>query len=167
MKTFQKLCLLIVVCLILSPVDGRTEERTPKKATFLPQWVPQAQFAGYYTAYRKGIYRKHGIDLTILPGGAERPPSRYLETGQAQFVTSWLSSALQMRAKGMRLVNIGQVVQRSSLMLVAKKGSGISKPRDLEGRKVGPLGGRFRDPTQGFFQEGRGCMSRQCASLSR
>lgn len=152
MRTLRGLCLLLAVCFTLSPLWGRAEERTLKRAVFLPQWVPQAQFAGYYMAYRKGIYRKYGIDVTIVPGGAERPPSRYLETGEAQFVTAWLSSALQMRAKGMRLVNIGQVVQRSALMLVAKKGSGITKPRDLEGRKVGLWGGDFEIQPRAFFE---------------
>ena len=34
-----------------------------KDASFIPQWSPQAQFAGYYVAFEKGIYRKYGINL--------------------------------------------------------------------------------------------------------
>jgi NitT/TauT family transport system substrate-binding protein len=115
--------------------------------------VPQAQFAGYYTALRKGIYRKHGIDLTILTGGASMPPSEYLATGRAQFVTSWLSSALLMRSKGLRLVNIGQLVQRSSLMLIAKKSTGIVRPSDMEGKKVGLWAGDFEIQPKALFRK--------------
>lgn len=37
-----------------------------KKVTFVPLWKPQAQFAGYYAALEKGIYKKHGLDVAIL-----------------------------------------------------------------------------------------------------
>lgn len=58
-----------------------------QKASFLPQWSPQAQFAGYYVAYEKGLYRKNGIDLTILQGGPNQPPQDYLEGRKADFVS--------------------------------------------------------------------------------
>jgi NitT/TauT family transport system substrate-binding protein len=152
-KTIRALCVLVMSGLLLSPALGRALDAPLKKAVFLPQWVPQAQFAGYYTAYKKGIYKKHGIDLAILTGGASMPPSEYLETGRAQFVTSWLSSALQMRSKGVRLVNIGQVVQRSSLMLIAKKSKGITKPADMEGKKVGLWAGDFEIQPKVLFRK--------------
>ncbi|MCX5799224.1 MAG: ABC transporter substrate-binding protein, partial [Proteobacteria bacterium] len=46
-----------------------------KKVVFVPQWLPQAQFAGYYVAKEKGIYKKYGIDITILRGGPDYIPS--------------------------------------------------------------------------------------------
>lgn len=143
----------LLISLSLASLHVIAAEGPLRKAVFLPQWVPQAQFAGYYVACKKGMYKKHGIDLTILAGGASRPPSVYLETGRAQFVTSWLSSALQMRSKGIRLVNIGQVVQRSSLMLIAKKSSGIAKPSDMKGRKVGLWAGDFEIQPRAFFRK--------------
>jgi NitT/TauT family transport system substrate-binding protein len=123
-----------------------------KPATFLPQWSPQAQFAGYFVAYEKGFYRDQGIDLTILAGGPDHSPSQFLEEGRADFVTLWLSTALQMRARGVPVVNIGQVVQRSALMLVAKKSSGIHDLRDLDGRKVAVWAGDFRLQPDAFFR---------------
>lgn len=122
---------LIVVLIIQSRAGGL------KKAAFIPQWVPQAQFAGYYVAHEKGIYRKHGIDLTIIPGGAAAPPLELLKTGKAQFGAAWLASAIEARAQGVPLVNVAQIMQRSGLMLVARKSNGIRTPRDLNGKKVG------------------------------
>jgi len=87
-----------------------------KKASFLPQWVPQAQFAGYYIAYEKGIYKKYGIDLTIIPGGPGRQSSDFLKNHKADFVTLWLASGIQLRSRGIKLINIAQIVQRSALM---------------------------------------------------
>ena len=35
----------------------------------MPQWIPQAQFAGYMVAKEKGFYRDAGLDLNLLVGG--------------------------------------------------------------------------------------------------
>ncbi len=92
-------------------------------------------------ALRRGIYRKHGIDLTILPGGPERPSQTFLAEGRADFGILGLSIAISMRDRGIRVFNLAQMLQRSPLMLVAKKSSGIRTPRDLDGKKVGLWGG--------------------------
>jgi NitT/TauT family transport system substrate-binding protein len=132
-----------------SPAYGQARH----SVVFIPQWIPQAQFAGYYVAYEKGYYRKKGIDLQILKGGPERPPSEWLDRGMADFGTLMLSQAIKMRVEGVKLVHIGQIVQRSALMLVAKKSRGIQVPKDLQGKKVGLWRGEFQIQPQAFFQK--------------
>ncbi len=114
-----------------------------KAASFLPQWSPQAQLAGYYVAYEKGIYRQHGIDLTLLPGGPQSPPAEALEKGRATFTSLWLSTAIERRARGVRLLNLAQIVQRSALMLVAKRSARLRDVRDLDGKAIGLWAGDF------------------------
>jgi NitT/TauT family transport system substrate-binding protein len=46
------------------------------KVTLQLKWVTQAQFAGYYVAKDKGIYEKHGLDVTIKPGGLTSRPRK-------------------------------------------------------------------------------------------
>lgn len=128
-------------------------ETARKKITLIPQWQPQAQFAGYYVALDKGFYRNQGIDLNILRGGPESPPSRLLVEGQADFGTMFLSTAIQRSANGVQLVNLGQLVQCSSLMLVARKSSGISIPKDIEGKRVGIWGAEFQIQPLAFFRK--------------
>jgi NitT/TauT family transport system substrate-binding protein len=127
--------------------------RQLKKATFIPQWSPQAQFAGYYVAYEKGIYKKYGIDVKIIRGGPARSSTDYLREDRADFATTWLSTAVRLRSRGERLVNIGQIVQRSALMLVARKSSGIRTPMDLEGKKVGVWRGDFSVQPYAFLRK--------------
>ncbi|WP_244155542.1 ABC transporter substrate-binding protein [Desulfatiglans anilini] len=124
-----------------------------KKAAFIPQWVPQAQFAGYYMALEKGFYQAHGIDLTIISGGPANPPADCLTSGQAQFATLWLCTGLEMRDRGIPVVNIAQMVQRSALMLVAKKSSGIRTIQDLQGKKVGVWGPIFQLQPRALFKK--------------
>lgn len=143
--------LFIAAC----PPHASATERALKKATFIPLWSPQAQFAGYFTALDKGIYRKHGIDLTIINGGPNYSASEYLRKGKADFVLLWLTTAIQERASGVKLVNIAQIVRRSSMMLVTKKTSGIRTPAAMNGKKVGLWGGDFAIPPHAFFNKFR------------
>jgi len=125
-----------------------------QKAAFIPCWVPHAQFAGYYMALHKGIYRKYGIDLTIIPGGPDRPSQTLLTEGEADFGILGLSIAISMRDRGIRVVNLAQMLQRTPLLLVAKKYSGIRTPRDLNGKKVGLWGGTINQvQPQAFFKK--------------
>ncbi len=147
LRTFA--LLLVIFHLMISPCTGENL----RKVTFIPHWQPQAQFAGYYVAYEKGIYKKYGIDLTILKGGPNSSPAEFLEKGQADFITMWLSTAIQKRSQGLELVNIGQIVQRSALMLVAKKIKGIHRPRDIDGKKVGLWGAEYQIQPKAFFKK--------------
>lgn len=124
-----------------------------KKASFIPQWSPQAQFAGYYVAREMGIYRKYGIDLTIFPGGPHSPSLDFLEKGKVDFATMWLSPAIHKRSQGVKLVNIAQIIQRSALILVAKKSRGIYKPQDMDGKKVSLWREEFQIQPMAFFKK--------------
>jgi NitT/TauT family transport system substrate-binding protein len=149
MKSSLWLLFFFTAGLFLPPAAGSAGL---KKATLLPQWFPQAQFAGYYVASEKGLYKKHGIDLKILRGGPERSFRKMLADGQADFATQFLSTGIEKRSQGFRIVSIGQIVQRSGLMLVAKKSSGIHTPADLNGKKVS-LWKDFELQPRAFFRK--------------
>lgn len=128
-------CVILLLCSIGDRVTGG--EVPLKKASLMPLWSPQAQFAGYYVALDKGIYARHGVDLTILKAGPGQSPIQSLKDGQADFAVLWLTTALQHRSADMKLVNLAQMVQRSSLLLISKKSSGIKTIKDMNGKQVG------------------------------
>ena len=153
MKTALPFIICFLLFLFLFTGGVSASEKALKKASLIPQWVPQAQFAGYYVAKEQGIYEKHGIDLTIIPGGPECQPSDLLKNRKAHFATMWLCSGIQMRAEGTNVVNLAQMMQRSALMLVAKKSSGINTPLDMNGKKVGLWGPIFQIQPRAFFKK--------------
>lgn len=110
------------------------------KVTLQLQWVTQSQFAGYYAAVEKGFYEVEGLAVTIKVGAVEIVPQQVVATGGADFGTAWLPKVLASREQGARLVNIAQVFQRSGTREISWKDSGITKPADWRGKRVGTWG---------------------------
>lgn len=129
---------LVVVSIVIVLVSGQVAAQEPelRVVTLATQWIPQSQFAGFYMAREKGIYAKNGLDVTIMPGGPESAPGVRLKSGEAHFMTSDLASALILRDKGVPLVNIAQLGQRTAQLLVARKSDGINTLKDLDGKRV-------------------------------
>lgn len=122
-----------------------------KRVSLLPHWIPQAQFAGYMVAVEKGFYRENGLDLELIQGGPGKDVFMALGSGRTTFGLGWLADGIKKRAAGVELVNLAQIIQRSALLLVAKKKSRIVAPADLTGKKVGIWVGDFYVPFMAFF----------------
>lgn len=144
---------MALACIVLAAIPVSADENAPRKVTFITHWSPQAQFAGYYVAKEKGFYKERGIDIEILPCGPDISASQALGSGKADFAVLWLSQAIQNRSKGINLVNIGQIVQKSGLMFVARKFDGINKPQDLNGKKVSLWDGDLRLQGEMFIKK--------------
>jgi len=150
------LSILLLILIVATSNNADAAEAPPQpltKVSFIPQWVPQAQFAGYYVALETGIYKKYGLDLKIISGGPGRSSSDYLTNRKADFASLWLVSGLKLCSQGVPVVNLAQIVQRSALMLIAKKSSGILKVSDINERRVGLWGAPFETQPQFFIKQ--------------
>ena len=107
------------------------------KVTIQLKWVTQAQFGGYYVAQDKGYYSAAGLDVTIKPGGPDIATPQVIAGGGADVIVDWMPSALASREKGVALVNIAQIFNRSGMMLTCRKDSGIRSPSDFRGKTLG------------------------------
>src|SRR3984885_13213269 len=107
------------------------------KVTIQLKWVTQAQFAGYYVAAAKGLYKDAGLDVTINPGGPDVAPPQVIAGGGADVVIDWMPSALASREKGVPLVNISQTFKKSGLELTCRADTGIKSPADFKGKTLG------------------------------
>lgn len=140
-----------LTCLVLTLMLIPSSAFALEKSSIILQWVPQAQFAGFYMAADKGFYAEEGVDLTIHHGGPDILASEWLETGKAEFATMFLSAAL-IRRSTLDLVNIGQFVQDSALMLITMTDSKITHPQDLDGKKIGLWSNEFQVQPRALFK---------------
>lgn len=137
---------LVLICLSVFVMAADT-------ISFQLHWVPQAQFAGYYCALEQGIYARHGLHVKICNGGPGINPSEQLKKGSADIASMWLTNGIKERAEGNPLRLIAQIEQKSALMLVAKKTSGIKTPADMDGKKISLWDEHFRIQPKAFFKK--------------
>ncbi len=128
---------LVLVTGIACGVSLASGAYAADKVTIQLKWVTQAQFAGYYVAAAKGIYKDAGLDVTINPGGPDVAPPQVIAGGGADVVIDWMPSALASREKGVPLVNISQTFKKSGLELTCRKDTGIKAPADFKGKTIG------------------------------
>jgi NitT/TauT family transport system substrate-binding protein len=124
--------------------------RDLKTVNFLPYWVANAQFAGYYVAAETGIYEKYGIKINIIPFEPFVTSTDLIREGKIDFAPLWLVNAIELKASGADIVNIAQPSSRSSLMLITKKKSGINTIEQMDGKKAGIWSGFDLQPKAMF-----------------
>ena len=124
--------LLSLLCLLcISSFSGYAQ-----KITFSPQWSAQSQFAGYYAALEKGFYDEVGLDVSIVHPSNSYSSINMLKDGTTDFITCELIQAMMASDKGIRLVNLLQTTQHTTLVLISHE-KNISKMSDLAGRRIG------------------------------
>jgi NitT/TauT family transport system substrate-binding protein len=101
------------------------------------KWVAQAQFVGFYVAKAKGFYDAEGLDLTINPGGPNLNGETLVASNADNFaVAGGIENLLAGRARGLPIVGIGMMLQRTPSAYVAFADSGIKSPKDFKGKTV-------------------------------
>lgn len=106
------------------------------------QWLPQAQFAGYYVALDQGYFEEEGFEnVEIVPSGGDIVPQDALVAGDVDFAVAWVPKVLgTLEASGVELTNIAQVFQKSGTLQVSWAGDGIQSVADFEGKRIGSWG---------------------------
>ncbi|MCF8361498.1 MAG: ABC transporter substrate-binding protein [Prolixibacteraceae bacterium] len=120
--------------------------------TFTPQWLPQAQFAGYYVALEKGFYTDEDLTVEIKHPSASVNATEMLKNNTADVISLFLVSAMKARNEKFKLVNIGQLSQHSALMFVTHKKSGIEKLNQLDGKRIGIWKSGFDEVPKALMQ---------------
>jgi len=118
--------------------SGDSGGLTPVKLQL--QWLPQAQFAGYFAAQDQGFFEEEGLEVEIIPSGGDIVPQDALASGSADFCIAWVPKVLGSIEQGANLTNIGQIFQRSGTLQVAFADSDIAAVADFEGKKIGSWG---------------------------
>ena len=106
------------------------------------QWLPQAQFAGYYVALDQGYFEEEGFDsVEIVPSGGDIVPQDALVNGDVDFAVAWVPKVLgTLEASGAELTDIAQVYQKSGTLQVSFKGDGVASVADFEDKRIGSWG---------------------------
>ena len=117
---------------------GNTAKAQAPTIVFTPQWIPQAQFAGYYVAEAKGFFREAGVKVRIEHPTVTQPALGRLTRNQCQATTMTLCQAMEAIDGGTPLVNILQTAMNNAMVIVSAHGK---DPLTQRGARVGIFDG--------------------------
>lgn len=126
-----------IALLVATGAATSAQEQTREKIIFMPQWTPQAQFAGFYVAKEKGFYDYEGIDVEIKHKStySTEPVMDLMQKGNVQICGMQLIGSLIAAGNGTPIVNVMQLTQKTGLRCVTHKS--VTDPQDLNGMTIG------------------------------
>ncbi len=148
-KTAHYLSILLVILLVvmaLAACGGDDDEGQDAQDTIQTSvqfsWVHTIEFAGFYAAEDQGLYADNGLEVRLDEGGFNDAgeyidPIQKVVNGEADFGIASPDQVLLARAAGQPVVAVASVYQRSPVAIFALAESGIVKPQDLVGKKIG------------------------------
>jgi ABC-type nitrate/sulfonate/bicarbonate transport system substrate-binding protein len=129
-----------------SPGAASIDLAHPDVVRFALDWTPNTDHTGLYVAQSKGWYHDAAIDLKILPYSSN-PPEGLMEAGQADCGISFQDSLLFAVAGGSKIKSVMAILQHAASAIAVLASSGITRPRELDGRTYAGFGYANEEPT--------------------
>ncbi|MBX2997734.1 MAG: ABC transporter substrate-binding protein [Caldilineaceae bacterium] len=141
---FLFIILMLSACAPLSPVASPmlpTEEAEPalRPITLGVGYIPSVQFAPFYVGMTQGFYAEEGLELS-LDYGFENDYLKLVGTGDFQFMIGSGDQVVLGRAQGLPVRYVMNWYGRYPVTIFAKSETGITKPTDLAGKRIGVPG---------------------------
>jgi NitT/TauT family transport system substrate-binding protein len=81
------------------------------KVTFLTSWYGQAEHGGFYQALATGLYKKHGLDVSLRMGGPQVNGMQLMVAGQADMHMGYDFQVLKSLEQGLTAVTVATSFQ--------------------------------------------------------
>ncbi len=104
------------------------------KVTFLTSWYAQAEHGGYYQAIATGIYKRHGLDVTVKMGGPQVNAVQLIAAGQADFFMGKDFQVLSAIENGVPLTTVAALFQKEPQGMVTHLD--VNSLADLKDRTI-------------------------------
>lgn len=106
------------------------------KIKFLLSWKAEAEYGGFYQALATGIYRQHGLDVTIQPGSPQTNGTQLLMGGVVDFTMGGAVDAIKAVAQGIPKITIASIFQKEIQVLLTHPGVGNDSFEQLKGKPI-------------------------------
>lgn len=123
---------LAACCAALAATAAYAQPLT--KLVFGTNWYAQAEHGGFYQALAEGIYRRHGLDVTIRMGGAQVNGLQLLLAGQMDLFMGYDIQTLKGVEQGLPIVTVAATFQKDPAVIISHPG--VSRLEELKGRPI-------------------------------
>lgn len=133
MRTIRlSLALLASALLLGTPATAAAKDRL----IFALNFVPYGIHTPFFVAVEKGFYDQASLDVTVQRGAGSSDTVVKVGAGAADVGFADASSVVVGRAKGAKVTMVAMVCDKGISTIYTYKGSGITRPKDLEGKTV-------------------------------
>lgn len=132
---------LFTAGLALSAIIGLVGAPRPAhaldKVSIIMSWTAEAEHGGFYQAVATGIYKKHGLDVTVRQGGPQLNTAQLLMGGAVTFrVGSNSGGDFNFVKEGAPAVAVAAIFQKEPSVLIAHPNVGINSLADMKGKPI-------------------------------
>src|SRR3979490_755294 len=107
------------------------------KETFGTDGKAQAEHGGFYQAIATGLYKKHGLDVSLRPGGPQVNHAQLLAAGVLDFnIASNSFVPLNFVQENIPMVAVAAIFQKDPTVLIAHPGQGNDSLDQLKGKPI-------------------------------
>ena len=123
---------LLAACCLALARTGATET-----VNFGTDWKAEAEHGGYYQAIATGIYKKHGLEVNLRPGGPQVNHAQLLAAGVLDFnMASNSFVPLNYVHENIPMVAVAAIFQKDPSVLIAHPGQGDDSLAALKGKPI-------------------------------
>jgi NitT/TauT family transport system substrate-binding protein len=129
--------ILFGVALCASAVLGLSRDAVAQAVSFGTDWKAEAEHGGYYQAIGTGIYRGHGLEVTLRQGGPQVNHAQLLAAGRLDFNLAPNSfGPLNFVSQNIPMVAVAAIFQKDPSVLIAHPGQGDDNLAALKGKPI-------------------------------
>ncbi|HLB47619.1 MAG TPA: ABC transporter substrate-binding protein [Anaerolineales bacterium] len=132
----RRLLSLILMLTVLTACGGTPTPAPLTHVKLAMGYIPDIQFAPFYTAAEKGYFKEQGIEIEFVTM-FENDSVPLVGTNEMQFALVSAEQILQARAQGLPVKYVMKWWDKYPVAIVSKAELGIKSPADLKGRTVG------------------------------
>lgn len=126
----------VILVLALALTGGPATAQALQKVVFALNWFAVGDHAAYWVALDRGYYRARGLDVELQNSKGSGDSLAKVDTGRADVGLADAVVVIPRIAQGARVKIVGAVFDLTPLNIWTRKDTGITKPKDLEGRTL-------------------------------
>jgi NitT/TauT family transport system substrate-binding protein len=124
---------MAIVTSIAPAISPGRAQTALDKVSFGTNWVAEAEHGGFFQALADGTYKKHGLDVTIVPGGPNDNNRMLLIAGKLDFfMAANTLMSFDAVANKVPVVTVAAIFQKDPQVLLTHPESKIAKLEELK-----------------------------------
>jgi NitT/TauT family transport system substrate-binding protein len=121
-------------------------------------WIAGGVDVPIFVAAAKGYFAEEGLEVEIVDGNGSTGTIQAIGSGDFQIGIAGLGalSQAQQAAGASNIIAVAGLLQKDPTSIISLEGSGITSPKDIEGKRLGTDAGNFEDGMIKAFAEANG-----------